>query len=172
MKPIFLIGFSGAGKSTVGKILSAKINVQFVDLDDFIEQKQGESIVQIFSHENGEKIFRAAETECLYELCEKQNIVVATGGGTVCSSENLNLINTCGISFYLKWDEYSLFTRLKIDGIEKRPLLAGKIDSELANFINILFAKRKSFYQKAHFTVTGKNDTQLALKINKIIKKL
>ena len=172
MKPIFLIGFSGAGKTTVGKILAAQMNMQFIDLDEFIEVQQSESIAQIFSHKEGENLFRLLETELLHKLCEKQNIVVATGGGTVCLPENLELINTCGISFYLKWSERNLLLRLQIDGIEKRPLLAGKTDLELANFIHILLKKRKLLYQKAHFTVSGKNDEQLAQKISKIVKKL
>jgi shikimate kinase len=170
MKPVFIIGFSGAGKTTVGKILSAQMNMQFIDLDDFIENKQGETIAQIFLQHNGENFFRSLETKYLRQLAARQNIIIATGGGTVCLPENLELINNCGTSFYLKWSERDLFNRLKIDGTEKRPLLTGKTDSQLADFIHFLLEKRKLFYQKAHFTVLGKNDTQLAQKIIEIIK--
>ncbi|MCL2598177.1 MAG: shikimate kinase [Paludibacter sp.] len=172
MKPIFLIGFSGAGKTTVGKILAKQMDMQFIDLDEFIERQQGEKITEIFSHENGETSFRSLETELIHELCKKQNIVVATGGGTACSTENLGMLNSYGLSFYLKWSERDLIFRLQIDGIEKRPLLAGKTEKELANFVHFLFKKRKIFYQKAHFTVSGKNDEQIAYNIIKIIKKL
>lgn len=172
MKPIFLIGFSGAGKTTVGKILANQIDMQFIDLDEFIEKQQGESITQIFSHKNGETLFRQLENELILKLCKKQNIVVATGGGTACSEENLELINNYGISFYLKWSERDLFLRLQIDGIEKRPLLSEKKDSEIADFIHLLLERRKLFYQKAHFTVSGQNDEQLARKISEIIKKV
>ena len=169
MKPIFLIGFSGAGKTTVGKILSVQMGTQFIDLDEFIEINQHKTIAQIFSQPNGENLFRSLETKYLHELSARENIVVATGGGTACFNDNLELINNCGISFYLKWKENDLLNRLKIDGIEKRPLLAGKTDLELANFIHNLFKKRKSFYQKAHFTVSGKDDLQLAQKILEIM---
>ncbi|MCL1867517.1 MAG: shikimate kinase [Paludibacter sp.] len=172
MKPIFLIGFSGAGKTTVGKIISAQMNLQFIDLDDFIENQQGKTIVQIFSQPNGESLFRSMETKYLREFSARENIIVATGGGTACLPENLELIESCSISFYLKWNECDLLNRLKIDGMEKRPLLAGKTDSELADFIHILLEKRKLFYQKAHFTVSAKNDFQLAQKIIEIIKKV
>jgi shikimate kinase len=164
LKPIFIIGFMGAGKTTVGCLLADLLSMQFVDTDAFIEEKLGMSVTEIFAQQ-GIDFFRKAEKKVLRYLAENQNIIIATGGGAPCDLENLELIKRYGTSFYLKWNECDLLVRLKIDGTEKRPLLAGKTDAQLAEFINTELATRKSFYAQADFTVSGKNDKIIARKI-------
>jgi shikimate kinase len=96
---------------------------------------------------------------------EINNIVVATGGGTPCFLDNLNIINENGKSFYLQWKNEDLYNRIKIDGTENRPLLHGKSDTELMSFINESISYREYFYKNAHFIVNERSDEALAEKI-------
>ncbi len=157
--PIYIIGFMGCGKTTVGKLLARKLNYRFVDLDKMIEEYEGKTIPELFElhHENG---FRSLEKKYLQLTTQFQKTVVACGGGTPCFFDNIKTINENGISIYLEMNVASLHSRL-INSKAKRPLLAGKTEEELQSFIADKLIERQPFYKQAHVTVdalNGKSD--------------
>ena len=107
---IFLVGFMGCGKSSIGKKLAKLLRLQFIDMDKYIANKFQKDISEIFETE-GEESFRNKETQVLKELCLKSDVVIATGGGTACSLDNMHIINNHGISIYLELNEN--FLRIK-----------------------------------------------------------
>jgi len=153
---IFLIGFMGSGKTSLGKELANKLGISFIDLDDVIEKKSGKSINNIFS-EIGEEGFRKIEHECLKELISIKNTVIATGGGTPCFCNNMEFINKNGISVYIKFNKGILTSRLfKNKG--NRPLLnefASK--EEFEKFIDAKLTEREKFYLESKFIIEDKN---------------
>jgi len=152
---VFLIGFMGCGKTTLGKKLARKLNYSFVDLDELIEKEVGCSISKIFQNE-GEEAFREKEKNTLHTLTKKQNLVVSTGGGTPCFFNNLEFMNRSGITIYLKMTEGLLLSRL-MQSENKRPLLKNKTEKELKNYISELLAKREPYYTMATKTIEVKN---------------
>ncbi|MFI5135670.1 MAG: shikimate kinase [Chitinophagales bacterium] len=135
-KLIFLIGFMGSGKTSVGKKLAALLSAEFVDLDEVIELKESKTISQIFQ-ELGEEYFRERESQCLQSLSEKSNAVIATGGGVPYFHDNMKWMNENGVTVYLQTNSEILFGRLKSE-IAHRPLLHGNSEEELKQFIKIL----------------------------------
>ncbi|HIE73408.1 MAG TPA: shikimate kinase [Flavobacteriales bacterium] len=152
---IFLIGFMGCGKSTIGKKLAKTLSCKFIDLDKYIERKTGESIQQIFK-EKGEKYFRVLETESLMEICKSDNLVIATGGGTPCFFYNMQRILDKGICIYLKMEANNLAKRLSKEK-SKRPLIENLTEKYLVNFIRKKLVEREVFYNKANHIIQAKN---------------
>ena len=152
---IILFGFMGSGKSTYGRKLAKKMNHEFIDLDHYIESREKESIKHIFSHQ-GEDRFREIERECLLEILKKDNYVLATGGGTPCFYDNMKVMNQYGLTIYLKLDIKTLVSRL-INAKINRPLIWGKSEKELTDFIKKTLKKRKKYYKKAHLTINAKD---------------
>src|SRR5436853_6290275 len=97
MSKVFLIGFMGSGKTFLGKQLAQLLNYEFIDLDEWIEQREKKSIAEIFS-EDGEEYFRKKESQQLKLLAEKNNAVIATGGGTPCFHDNMKWMNDHGFT--------------------------------------------------------------------------
>jgi shikimate kinase len=163
MSKIFLIGYMGSGKSTVGKKLAAKIGYEFIDLDKLIEDEYQQTIPQIFATK-GEKEFRAMEHNTLKKVIEKSNQVVACGGGTPCYYNNMELMNNNGTTVYLKMSVDALVSRL-INAKDKRPLIENKTPAELHTFVNRQLEKREDTYHLAQYIVKGKdlNIDELAL---------
>ncbi len=155
MAKFFITGYMGSGKSTAGKKLSAKLGYEFIDLDKFIEAEYQQTIPEIFSTK-GENEFRAMEHNALKKVMEKDNVVVACGGGTPCYYNNMELMNNHGNTVYLKMSADSLVHRL-MDSKEQRPLLANKSETELRTFVNRQLEKREDFYHQAQYTVKGKD---------------
>lgn len=155
MSKIFLIGYMGSGKSTVGKKLAAKIGYEFIDLDKFIESEYQQTIPQIFASK-GEKEFRAMEHNTLKKVIEKSNLVVACGGGTPCYYNNMELMNNNGTTVYLKMSVDALVSRLS-NAKDKRPLIENKTPDELHAFVNRQLEKREDTYHLAQYIVKGKD---------------
>ena len=152
---IYLIGFMGSGKSSLGKILAHKLNYAFVDLDDIIEEKAEKKITDIFK-DDGEQAFRSIEQECLAKTFSFTNTVIATGGGTPCFFDNMEMMNQNGISVYLKFSSGILASRL-FDNPGERPLLAQhKSKQDLKNYIDSLLKDREQFYNNSKLIVEGK----------------
>lgn len=151
---VYLVGFMGCGKSKMGKLLSIKLGYQFVDLDQFIEQKSGRAISDIFE-DDGQPAFRNMETELLKICSTFHNTVISCGGGTPCFNENMQLMNDTGITVYLQMPAGGLFRRLTQSkkGNERRPLIAGKTDVELMNYILDTLAEREYHYTQAKHTI-------------------
>lgn len=144
---IYLIGYMGSGKSTVGKGLAASLNLSFIDMDDYIEERNHKTIPAIFA-EDGEETFRKLEQKALQELSSFENVVIATGGGAPCFFNNIDLIKQTGKSLYLKGSPRILAERLRNSKIE-RPLIKGKSEEELVAFIDDTLSKREHWYKQA-----------------------
>lgn len=149
MKPIFLIGYMGSGKSTLGRVLSEMLECEFTDLDAYIENRYHKTVKQIFA-EHGEAGFRELERRMLLEVCEFQDIVIACGGGTPCFGDNMDLMNSHGVAVYLQVPVERLFQRLSRPRSKaKRPVIADKSDDELMQFISDNLRQRDPFYSRA-----------------------
>ncbi len=123
---IYLIGMPGSGKSTVGKKLANKINYQYIDMDEYIENKLNKKIPLIFS-EDGEAYFRLKEKEVLNDFLSLDNVIISTGGGVIKDRSNKDLMN--GKIIFIDVDLSILENRLKNDNT--RPLLKVKTVKEL-----------------------------------------
>lgn len=127
-KIIYLVGFMGTGKSTVGRLLADKLNYEFVDLDDYIVDFSQMTIKEIFK-EKGEKSFRAIETQCLRDLSGRENLVVSCGGGVPLSLENREILNQSGKVIWLDADGDEIVRRVTLNN--NRPLVNGKSPAEI-----------------------------------------
>lgn len=155
---IFLVGFMGSGKSTLGKKIAKKLNLPFFDLDDCIEQKTGKKIAELFN-DNGESFFRDIESQQLTELINnEEKYIISLGGGTPCFNNNMDLINNSGASVYLKYNTGILVSRLE-NAKADRPLLKNKSKEELSAFVGDLLNKREKYYLKSKFIIEGTNIT-------------
>lgn len=147
MDRIFLIGFMGCGKSTVGRNLARALNWNFIDLDNYIQEKEARTISEIFSRD-GEEVFRLMEKNALEAVATISQVVVATGGGAPCFHNNLELMKQTGLTIYLKLTPKELTNRL-LPARKMRPLIANKTDEELLAFIERKLSEREPYYCKA-----------------------
>ncbi len=152
---IFLIGFMGSGKTTLGKRLAKKISWDFMDMDHMIEQQEGMSVAAIFG-QKGEEYFRKQESTLLQKLDSSHNMVVATGGGSPCFGNNMEVMNSKGITVYLRMHECSLATRLE-KARTVRPLIEGLQPEELRKYIRQKLDEREPFYNQAHCIIKGES---------------
>ena len=178
MYPIYLIGYMGAGKTTVGRLLARKLNCPFVDLDDAFAEITGSTVCEYVS-EYGENAFRKAEKDCVEKLSELpiQKVVYATGGGYPCWEDNMECLKELGTSFYLRWKNEHLARRIELSGTEHRPLVRGKSGRELLDFVEWQMSGRAPFYEQADYIIDADfgmlhetDDEMLAEKIFKIIE--
>ena len=146
---IFLLGFMGCGKSTIGRLLAAQLNWTFIDLDEQIVAQQQMPIEQIFAT-HGEPYFRNVELALLEQMRAFENVVIALGGGTAAQEPAWSLLQH-GLSIYLRCHPDELFRRLKDD--PHRPMLGHMPATERLQVIKNLLALREPFYSRADFTV-------------------
>ena len=146
---IFLTGYMGAGKTTLGKAFAREMNVPFIDLDWYIEERFHKSIRELFT-ERGEASFREMERNMLHEVGEFEDVVVSTGGGTPCFFDNMEYMNGCGQTVFLDVHPDILFRRLRV-AKQQRPILQGKTDEDLRTFIVEALDKRAPFYSQARY---------------------
>jgi len=165
---IYLTGFSGTGKSTVGNVLATIMRTDFVDIDLVIEEIEGKSIPDIFSFE-GEEYFRSVETKCLRNVSDRTEIIVSTGGGAPVSNQNVEIMEKSGAIVWLKATPETIFERLTIQSEETglqddRPMLVSHKPLER---ISKLLASRQSAYQKSDFSIDtdGKNAETVAKEV-------
>lgn len=144
---IFLIGYMGSGKTTLGKAFARHLGLTFIDLDWYIEERFHKTVRQIFA-ERSEEGFRELEKRMLHEVAEFEDVVIATGGGTPCFFDNMEHMNQSGETVFLEVSQDVLFRRLKV-AKQQRPLLAQKTDEELMAFIHDALQKRLPHYTKA-----------------------
>ncbi|HNJ57564.1 MAG TPA: shikimate kinase, partial [Chitinophagaceae bacterium] len=163
---IFLIGMMGSGKTYLSKLIADKIKFTFYDLDQIIEKRAGVEINNIFE-EQGELYFRKIETEELGKFENKNNLVLATGGGTPCFNNNMNWMNKHGITIWLNEPLDIICERLMKEKAT-RPLLKNKKNIE--PYLKELLASRIDFYKKAtyHFTYSDYNFNNLISTINQL----
>ena len=148
---IILIGYMGAGKTTVGKALAADLGVPFYDLDWFITTRYRRSVPEIFA-ERGEEGFRDLERRMLHEAAEFEDIVLSCGGGTPCFFDNMDYMNSLADTVYLKATPEVLAQHLRM-GKGKRPLLEGKSPEELEDYIREMLVTREPFYSQAKHVI-------------------
>ncbi len=150
---IVLIGYMGSGKSTVGRVLSEKMGLLFVDLDEAIEEGEGKTIAALFK-ERGEITFRKIEHRYLTSILrENDNLVLATGGGAPCYSGNMQtILNATDHVFYLKLSINGLVERLAPQK-SNRPLIAHLTKEEMPDFFGKHLFERNTFYNQANYTI-------------------
>lgn len=148
---IYLVGYMGSGKSTLGRRLAKLAQMNFIDLDKYIEERHCRSVPQLFAEE-GEACFRELEHKALVEVSEFDNVVVATGGGAPCFFDNMELMNRTGITLFLDFSPAFLTGRLLRSKTE-RPLIKGKSPEELRRFISETLEKRRVYYEKSRIVV-------------------
>jgi len=148
MKNIYLIGFMGTGKSSVGKILAEELGCVFADTDKMVEERTGKSVEDIFE-EASEDEFRELETDVLREITDQDNMIVSTGGGIVITRGNLEMMKQTGLVITLIADAHTILERVKNDE-STRPLL--EVDDPFEEIKRLLF-DRASFYINAHHII-------------------
>lgn len=147
MRRIILIGYMGAGKTTVGKALAKELHMPFYDLDWYIESRMHKTVKAIFD-ERGEAGFRKIEHNMLHEVAEFEDIIISCGGGTPCFFDNIDYMNRQGETVYLKATPEVLYGHLKM-GKTIRPLLLNKTADEVQVFIREQLAQREPYYSRA-----------------------
>jgi len=159
LNTIFLIGYMGAGKSVVGKLLSQINGFNFYDLDEYIEAKEGKKVSEIFN-QNNEVYYRKIENKYLKEISLlKDNKIISTGGGTPCFQNNFEIINESlnSTSIYLKANIDVLVNRLK-DSIDNRPIISHLTDEyKLKEFITKHLFERNYYYEKSRIKIVTDN---------------
>lgn len=163
---VFLVGFMGSGKTTIGKKLANYLKYDFIDLDKFIEARTGMSIVEYFAL-HGEESFREMERDILQNTSYPENVIIATGGGAPCYKDNMEWMNTNGRVAYLSLSPKALASRLEHSKTD-RPLIRNLKGDELIDFISDKLKEREIFYNQAKFVVSASDLTaeRLAFYLN------
>lgn len=151
MKRLILIGYMGAGKTTIGRALARELGLDFYDLDWYIEDRFHKKIPEIFA-QSGEEGFREIEKKMLHEVGEFENVVISCGGGTPCFFDNMDYMNQQGDTIYLNASPAVLKEHLLM-GKSQRPLIQGKTSEELEAYIHESLQKRLPFYTKAKYAI-------------------
>jgi len=151
IKRIFLVGFMGSGKSTLAKRLTSDLGWEYIDLDDYFETHYLTTIANYFSV-FGEEAFRRAERKMLHKVINKDRVIIATGGGTPCFYDNMEIMNANGLCIYIKLSLDTLVGRLS-GPRQVRPLVKGKSGEELKQYISEKLAEREMYYNKARVVV-------------------
>ena len=163
---VFLVGAMGSGKTSVGRQLARELGMDFIDSDEEIEKCTGVDIRFIFEKE-GESLFREREKAIISNLTQMENLVLATGGGSILDAKNRQLLNTNGIVVYLETSVKQQLLRTQKS--KTRPLLVGKNPEAV---LTRLMASRGTLYEQvAHFSVNTEKK-RLAVVVNEIKKKL
>jgi shikimate kinase len=165
-KNIILVGLMGAGKSTVGRHLAKRLNMAFHDSDAAIEERTGVSIATIFEIE-GETGFRAREEQMIKELCHHDNIILATGGGSVLNENNRQIIQETGHIIYLSTSAEQLYARIRHD--KSRPLM--QTENPLLTLTNLL-KTREPYYLDVADSIVKTGQQRISVVINKILTSL
>jgi shikimate kinase len=150
MKRIFLIGYMGAGKTTVGKRLASRMGLSFIDLDSHIENRYHKTVRELFA-EKGEEVFREIEKKMLHEVADFEDVLISTGGGCPCFFDNMTFMNTAGKTIYLRVSVEELVKRLEVCK-QSRPVLQNRSGESLFRFVDENLQKRKSYYEQASLT--------------------
>jgi shikimate kinase len=166
MESIYLVGFMGTGKTTVGKLLARALKRGFIEMDALIEKQEKKKIVKIFA-DKGEPYFRKLEKELLKKLAEMPGQVISCGGGLICDKENLEIMKKTGKIFNLSASSTTIYERTK--KYRHRPLLNV---ADPVKKIEELLNKRLPYYNQAHYTINTDDlsTKEVAEKILELIK--
>ena len=149
---LYLIGYMGCGKSSIGRKGARRGALQFVDTDAEVERAEGASIADIMHYES-EEYFRRSERRALEATAEQSDVVVSTGGGLPMWSDNMQRIAELGTSVYLRRSPESILSRLSPHGRQKRPKFRGLNDEELLAFMHSHLTEREPMYARADVTI-------------------
>jgi shikimate kinase len=171
---VFLAGFMGSGKSTVGPILANTLGYRFYDIDRVIEESAGKTIPEIF-RQDGEPAFRALEQNTLRGLSSGSNCVIALGGGTIAGEENLRIVKENGVLVYLQISPEEAMLRVQHHRTDRpmlkdstgNPLTADKLRERIVE----LLAQRERYYIRADITVHTDNK-RIGITVDEIVKRL
>ena len=161
-KNLVFLGMMGSGKSSIGNLLSKKLDLPFIDIDDMIEENAGMNISEIFKRK-GENYFRDLEEKITLKYLKKIKNVVSLGGGGFINTKIRKEILANHFSFWLNWDESILIRRIK--GSKKRPLVSKSTDQEIRTIIK----NRSKIYSNAQFKINCNKLTKTKI-VKKIIK--
>ncbi len=149
MTPIFLIGYMGCGKTTLGEELARQMGLHYIDLDDYIEGRQGKTITEIFK-EMGEGHFRELEGDALRDVAAMTDVIVGCGGGTPCHGDNMALMNQSGVTVWLTTSPERITARLLLpDQKAKRPKVANLPDEAVLSLVGKELEARTPYYAQA-----------------------
>ena len=178
MNPVFLIGYMGCGKTTLGEVLARQMDCRFIDLDEFIEQRQGMTVLQIFD-EMGEQHFRKLETEALQEVALMTDVIVGCGGGTPCHGDNMSLMNQAGTTVWLTTSPERITARLLLpEQKSKRPKINTLSIHEVLPLVKKELQSRSPYYAQAQLQFdstdieTGPATVRTARRLAKLLKSL
>ncbi len=149
---IFLIGYMGSGKTTLGRLMASRLNYPFVDLDTLIEESEDTTIPALFASPGGEARFRELERYYLEKCMAYEDVLVSTGGGTPCFGDNMERMNDQGLTIYLRFSPRTLAERLT-KARTRRPLIDGKSPDELLAYIEETLPARETYYNKANVII-------------------
>lgn len=166
---LFLIGLPGSGKSTLGRALALELNLKMVDTDTEIVAAEGKTIEEIFK-DSGEDYFRKLEQTILHEISKNDQQLISTGGGMPCFFNNMEYMQKNGITLFIDVPVENLQQRLIGQRSQKRPMLEGKTDEEVLQFLKQKHEERFLYYSRALITVKGSNIkvAELILELGKI----
>ena len=150
---VFLVGFMGCGKTTLGRKLAKHLDYAFIDLDQQLEAKVGMTITEYFA-KFGEESFRKLESEVLKTTAYPESAIVSTGGGLPCFFDNMHWMNSQGKTIYIQLSPKTIADRLEHEK-HKRPVLNGRKEEELITFIAQKLQERDPFYTQASITANG-----------------
>ncbi len=175
--PIYLIGYMASGKTTVGRLLANQLGWRFVDLDDAFREIHGLSTAD-YIRQYGIDDFRIKEKYVLEDVADMapcEEVVYATGGGYPCYEDNMECMNELGTSFYLQWTAEDLVHRLMLTDLSERPVLQGRTERELLQFVAPQLQAREFFYAQAHYTIHSPGffpeaDEQMAQEICQLVR--
>jgi shikimate kinase len=165
MSHIILIGFMGSGKTTLGASLAVHLEREFIDSDQYIEERTGMSVSQIFETE-GEQNFRELEQDAVRAFFDKDECVISVGGGLPEIPGMMEQLNALGTTIFLHVSEKELIRRLLLEN-ENRPLLKSLSEPELRNFVKDRYDRRKKMYKQAKVIVSSDS-----ISVSDLLKKL
>ena len=149
---LYLIGYMGTGKSTLGRKIAKRTELPFLDTDKMVEEAEGAEVADIITYA-GEEYFRQAERRALEQTVEEENAIISTGGGLPVWGDNQAWIAEHGVSVYLKRTPEQIISRLSPHGRYKRPKLRGLNDEELLQVMCEGIAEREPIYEKADIVI-------------------
>jgi shikimate kinase len=160
--PVFLIGFMGSGKTHWGSRLAVHLNKKFIDLDQFIENREQLSVQQIFE-KKGEDYFREKEAISLRALLDENNLLISCGGGAPCFHDNMDFMNQAGLTVFLEASPKFLLQNI-VKEPQARPLLNNMNESEMLFFIEKKLAERNEFYRQAKVILNAEELNETSIK--------